>query len=136
MHDPRLVRLRQAVGNLCCDWQEPLERKRAAGEQLTQRLPLDLLHSDVGDALERTDVVDRDDIRVVQGRRRPRLLLEAPQPLRVGRHLCRQHLDGHLPPEPVVPRPVDFSHPSRAERSENLVGAQARPFPDRRWSRS
>ena len=33
-------------------------------------------------------------------------------------------------PEPLVLRPVDLSHPARAQRRQDLVGAQAHPLPD------
>ena len=31
---------------------------------------------------------------------------------------------GARPPEPRIPRPVDFSHSARAERRQDLVGAE------------
>jgi hypothetical protein len=40
-----------------------------------------------------------------------RLSLEAPEPLQLEREILRQHLDGHLAPEPRVARPVHFPHP-------------------------
>ena len=38
---------------------------------------------------------------------------------------ARQDLDRDVPVQPLVPRPVDLSHPARAERREDLVGAEA-----------
>ena len=72
--------------------------------------------------------MDRDDVGVVQRRSGPRLFLDAPQTLRVGRQLGGEHPDRHLAPHPLVLRPVDLSHPFPADRSQDLVGAQARPF--------
>ena len=46
----------------------------------------------------------------------------------------RQHLDRHLAPEPRVPRPVHLAHPARAERREDLVGAEASPGGERQRS--
>ena len=68
--------------------------------------------------------MDRDDVGVVERRRRARLLLEALQAVRVLRERRRQHLDRDLAPEPRVLRPVDLSHPAGAERREDLVGAE------------
>ena len=62
---------------------------------------------------------------MVQGRRGPGLLLEAPQALRVLGELRGQHLDGHLPPQPRVPGPVHLAHAPRAEGGENFVRAEA-----------
>ena len=62
---------------------------------------------------------------MVQGAGGARLLLEAAQPIRVGREGRGQHLDRDLAPEPRVPRAVDLAHPARAEGREHLVGAEA-----------
>ena len=63
---------------------------------------------------------------MVEGRDRPGFLLEAAQPVGVGAHLGRQHLDGHVPPEPRVPRPVDLAHPSEPDQVEDLVRPETR----------
>jgi hypothetical protein len=47
-----------------------LDRKRPGIEMLRQRLALDHLHRDVGDGVRLADVVDRDDVGMVQTRRR------------------------------------------------------------------
>ena len=39
------------------------------------------------------------------------------------RRLPGQDLDRDVAVELLVPRPVDFAHPTRAERREDLVGA-------------
>ena len=54
------------------------------------------------------------------------LALEPRAPLRIGRHVGRQHFDGDRAIEPRVAGRVDFAHPARAERREDLVGAEAR----------
>jgi len=54
----------------------------------------------------------------------PRLTLEAGQGLGIFGEAFRQDLDRHLPAQPQVARPVDFSHPPGAERREDLVGAE------------
>ena len=62
----------------------------------------------------------------LSGARGPRLLLEAAQALGIGREDGGQHLDRDVAPEPRVARAVDLAHPARAERDEDLVGAEAR----------
>ena len=69
-------------------------------------------------------VVHGEDVRMVQSPDRPGFLLEPAQPLRIGRHRLGQHLDRHLASEPRVLRPIHLPHPARAERREDLVGAQ------------
>ena len=44
--------------------------------------------------------------------------------LGVGRHLGRQHLEGHPPREARVLREIDLPHASRAERLDDPVGAE------------
>ena len=48
--------------------------------------------------------------------------------VRVTRERSGQHLDGHVAPELHVLRAIDFAHPARAERSDNLVRTQRRAF--------
>ena len=71
------------------------------------------------------DVVDRDDVRMVQGRRRARLLLEPREPVRSAESSCGQHLDRHLAAEPRVPRPIDLAHPAGAKRRDDFERAEA-----------
>jgi len=65
--------------------------------------------------------------RLRAGDRRSRLLLETLQAFLVCRQIRRQDFDRHFAGEPRVSRPVDFPHPARAERRENLVRSKARP---------
>jgi hypothetical protein len=56
---------------------------------------------------------------------RPRLPLEALPGLGRRGHAGGQRLDRHRSLEPRVPRLVDLSHASDAERRQDLVGAEA-----------
>ena len=71
-----------------------------------------------------TDVVDREEVGVVQQRRRPRLLLEARRRSASCAERRRENLDGDVAPEARVPGAVDLAHPSGAERRQDLVGAE------------
>ena len=55
-------------------------RQRAVGERLAQRRALEQLGDEVRLIVVGPDVVDREDVRVVQGRGRAGFLLEAAQP--------------------------------------------------------
>jgi hypothetical protein len=50
-----------------------------------------------------------------------RLLLEALQPIRIGRHGRRQHLDGDIAPKASVPRPVDDAHSAGTDLGDDVV---------------
>ena len=58
-------------------------------------------------------------------RDRLRLALEAGQRVGIGGDGLREDLDRDVAVELRVPRAVDLSHPARAQRREDLVGAEA-----------
>ncbi len=60
------------------------------------------------------DVVNDGDMRMIERRRRPRLLLEARQPLGIRSELGRQHLDRHLAAQTRVLTEVDLAHAASA----------------------
>ena len=62
-----------------------------------------------------------------QRRDRLRLALEPGQRVGIGGDGLREDLDRDVPVQLRVPRPVDLPHPARAERREDLVGAETRP---------
>ena len=53
------------------------------------------------------------------------LAFKARERTRISGQPFGKHLDRHLALEPRVLRPVDLSHPARAEQREDLVGAEA-----------
>ena len=126
MDDPLLVRRSEAVGDLDRVVDRLALGQSASGKPRAQRLALEQLRDDIGLALEGADVVDRQDVGVVQGPGRLRLLLEAAQPLRIARERRRQHLDRDVPLESLVARPVHLAHSSGANLAEDLVGAELR----------
>src|SRR5262249_974255 len=103
---------------------ETLDRDWTCAQDLPQRPALDALHGDVEGRPVRADVEDRDDVGVVESRGGARLLLEALQPPAVIGDLLLQDLERDPAREPRVPRPIDLTHPTRAERREDLVRAQ------------
>ena len=125
VHNPGRVRPRKPVGHLRRNRQQALHGQRALVQEVPKRFPLDQLHRDVGAGFRLADVVDDDDVRMVQRRGRTCLLFESPQAVGVGGDRIGQHLDRDLSAQPRVPRPIDFSHPTRAERAEDLVGAES-----------
>ena len=70
------------------------------------------------------EVVDGEDVRVVELGHRLGLALEAGEPLRVLRHLLGQHLDGHIPLEPLVLSPVHHAHSAGADLLDDAVVAE------------
>ena len=65
--------------------------------------------------IARPDVVQLTDVRMVQGRDRPRFVFESAQAIRVMGHRRGENLDGDVAIEPRVAGAVDLAHPARAE---------------------
>jgi hypothetical protein len=108
---------------------EPQDLALARGpvrHHLPQRLALEQLRDDVRHALVRTDIEDREDVRVTQGGDGASLALEPREPLRVEGHILGQDLDRDFPPQTRVPRPIDLPHAAGPEKAEDLVRSQVR----------
>ena len=73
-----------------------------------------------------TDVVDREDVRVIQRGGSAGFLIESRKASRVAGEGRRQHFDRDITSEPRVSRPIDFAHAARAGRYEDFVGTEAR----------
>ena len=127
MDDALLVRRGETPGNLERVVHGLLRGDRTGVELLAQRLAFEKLHDRVGDALLRSEVEDRQDVRMRERRDRLRLALEPGERVGIGRDGLRKHLDRDVPLELRVPRPIHLPHPARAEGREDLVGAQTRP---------
>src|SRR5437016_4716267 len=120
MDNAALVRRRENVRDFCGHAQRFLHLHRPAGHESAQRLSLDELHRDVGDGFGAADVVDRNDVRMIERRRRARLLLEPPQRLGTG-HIGRKNLQRDVAIEFRVARAIDLSHAPGADRRENAI---------------
>ena len=81
MDDTLRMGVRERVGNVNPVPQRRFERKAVAPNQRAELAPLDILHDDVGPAVDVADFVNRADMRVIELRRALRF---APQ-----RELCR-----------------------------------------------
>ncbi len=91
-------------------WQRPLTAQ--------QRPDVPAPHQAHGDEQHLADlagVVHRDDVRVLDGRRRPRLPDEALPEHVVRAHRRRHDLQRHQPVQPLIARAEDHGHPARAD---------------------
>ena len=94
-------------------------------EMLAQRPALQELGHRVRRSLVRSEVVDRQDVRMGKRRDRFRLALETRERARVGGHRLRKDLDGDVAVESAVARAINLSHASGAQRRQDLVGTEA-----------
>ncbi len=79
-------------------------------DHVLERRARDVLHHEVVEAAFALDAVDRDDVRVVELRRRLRFLLEALDDVLVHRDVGREHLDGDFALERQVMREEHRPH--------------------------
>lgn len=122
----------EGLGDLGGEHESLLQRHRSLVERCPERHAVEiLLHYEVcffaGFALFGADIEHRSDVRMIERRRRPRLLLESRQSLRIGGELDRQYLDRHLAAQTGVLGEVYLTHPTGAERVEILYGPREVP---------
>ena len=114
MHEPGSMRGHQRLGDVDGDAEGRGDRKGAAPKARRQRLAVDQFHHQVGCVPPadpgRPDVVQRADTRMGQPRDRAGLALEALAA--VVSDARREHLDGNVPIQARVARPVDLTHPT------------------------
>ena len=92
------------------------------GQRALQDLAVDALHDEVVDALVRTDVVQRADVRMLK---RGDGLGLADEPPLVGAPRLAQHLDGHRTIEAAVAGLVNGAHAAVTEQRDDLVVTDA-----------
>ena len=126
VNQARLVRRREPLRHLAQQLEGLPDGKEAARGDMPERLALDELHGEERLAPRLADLEDRDDVPMVQGRRRAGLADEAPKVLGVGEEVGPEHLDRDLAPEPLVAGPVDLSHAAGPEEVEHLERAEPR----------
>jgi hypothetical protein len=125
------VRGGERLGDLRPQLDHLARRKRSACEPLAQRLTLEQLADDVGDAAFGADVEDVEDPGVLQRAGGARLDLEALERVRIVSSRGRKHLERDVTPEPRIPGAVDLAHPTGADGTNDLVRSQAVGSPQR-----
>ncbi len=121
MHDALLVGRFQATGDLHRDRQRVLLAQGAPGDPCGEILALYQLHDQEALGVPFFEAVDRRDVGMLQCGQRASLALEPGDPLGVPDEFGRQELQGHVPPQVGVPRPVDLAHPALAQLGGDLV---------------
>ena len=111
----------ERIGNLNSQVEQEVDRQRLAVDTVLQRLPLEKLHREEGAAVVFANVVDRADIRMIEGRGGASL---PPEPLQHGQlsgDLVRQKFERHKAPQAGVLSFVDHPHPATADFFEHPV---------------
>lgn len=113
--DPRRMRRCEAVGDVGCGLRGLARRQRTAAEPVTQRLALQELGDDKLHPLVLRELEDAQDVGMGQLGERLGLPFEPRESLGVVRDIARQHLDRHLPLEPLVQGTVHLAHSTGAK---------------------
>ena len=111
----------ERVGDLQAKVQHLLGREPPGGDPVFQGPPLQTLHDDERPALVLADVVDGADVRMIQGRGRLRLTLEALAGCRVFEVGLGKELQGHMAVKACVLGLVDDAHAPAAQFLDDAV---------------
>ena len=130
VHDAGLVRGLERIGNLARDRQRLAVGMAPRSMRCESVFPLHQLHDErhVPSGVVRRifEAVDLRDVRVIQGRKRPRLTIEAGEPLGIEGERAGQDLQRDVAAQPRIARSVHFPHAARPERGNDLVGPETR----------
>ena len=124
MHDAGGVGHRQGARQLPS---EPGQRAGVDGfaDQRGQRSAFHELHGQEAAIAQIADGVDRDDVGVIERRRGPRLVLEAPHRVGVAGERGPEQLDRDLAAKLGIVGQVDLTHAAAADERHHVVGADA-----------
>src|SRR5262249_7296863 len=113
----------QRARDLRSDFKRVAQLKPGAGHPLAQRLAVNELGRDEVDAFDLSNLVNSDDVRVIEGGGRMRLLYKASHPAFIRREMRGEQLERDFASETRILREINLPHPARAEESEDLIVA-------------
>ncbi len=115
----------ERVGELDGDVEHAIGRERRFSQQLVERPPFKQLADEKRLPIVLARIVHGADVRVRHERRQPRLTPEPFDRPRSRRLVLAEELDGDIPIEPQVARPVDLRRTVTANRLKKLVMREA-----------
>ncbi len=120
MDDALVVRELQRLADLGDDLQRLARRKPAGPLELPQVQPIHEFHEEIGEPVHLTELVDRDNVRMVQLGQRAGLSPEAFGKAGPARGLRRQNLQGDHPVKRALAGLIDRSHAPFADKPEKF----------------
>src|SRR5262249_28070883 len=124
MNDPALVRPGERIGDLDRVVDGAAHVEPTASDDVLQESALDVLHRDEVEPLERADLVDRDDVRMIQRGRSARFPGQPRPAVVVARDHPGDNFQGHGTLELLVETLVDLAHAAPAEQLQDLEVAE------------
>ncbi len=131
--DVGLMRARQSVRNLNHQIDQRPELSFAL-DAVAQGLARDVFHRDVVIRVCHADFVNREDVRMVERRRRLGLELKSRDGIAVVARFRRKNLDRDVAAQPRVAGAIDLPHPARADGTKNFVVAETAAGGERQLS--
>ncbi len=120
MHDPRSMCVIQGRGNLNGDVENEPVIERLCLRELGQCLPVDELGGDEVRAVGLADLVNGEDVRMIQCRRRPSLANETLHSVAVVGEFRRQDLEGDVAAKRRILHQIHLAHPAFADWRQDL----------------
>ena len=111
----------EGVGDLGSEVEKGVQGQRSGAEAIAQGLAVEQLHRDEGPALMLVHVVDRADVRMLEGGGSAGFALQALESLSVLGELIRQELQGDAAAELEVLGLVDDAHAPASELREDAI---------------
>src|SRR5580658_6166065 len=111
----------EGIGNFDGERENHFRFQRMPADAVLQRHAVEILHDDEGLTFAFVNLEDHADVRVVQGRRRLRLTLEAGQSLRVPGDLIGEKFQGDEAMQLDIFSFVDDTHPPAAESFDDAI---------------
>ncbi len=108
-------------GNVYCQFEQLVGRKRPAQDALAQRRPFQQFHHDEILTILLADLVDGADVRMVERRGGAGLALEPFQSGSIRAEFRGKKLQGHVPAEGFVLRLVNHAHPAATQLADDTV---------------
>ena len=130
VHEPRCVGRVESICNLDCDCNRACRLERAlAAQKLLQVRAIDVTHRDEQPSIRLSRLIDRDDVRVIEARRKARLAQHPISETDVFGEIPKKELQRHRPLQASITSAIDLAHPSTAEHvldhiaSDHLTGS-------------
>ena len=118
------MRRGEPIGDLARILRDLSRGKRSMAHRLAQGFALQQFGYEIGHAVLRADIVDREHVGMVEGGDGPGLLLKATHAVFITDKGERQNLHGDGALEARVACAKDFTHAARAEGREDFIRAE------------
>jgi hypothetical protein len=121
MHNTTAMSFFQPMADFSCIFQYLLDRERSLIQTVGEGFAFQVFHNQKIDAVLMTDIVERADVRMVQGRNRTCFAFKPLLCVRIGRKMCRKDLNRDRALQPRITSAIHFAHAAGAERRDDLI---------------